>query len=70
MKREPVESDSIAAIGYSGSDAILEVEFNNGGIYQYLAVPEEIHAALMAAESKGRYLAKEVKPNFKYIKLK
>lgn len=53
MMRVPVESSSIAAVGYDAERHTLEVEFAHGAVYQYLDVPAEAYAALMAADSKG-----------------
>lgn len=35
MEREPVVSSNIASIGYDENNNILEVEFNNGNVYEY-----------------------------------
>ena len=47
MERISVSSSNIASVGWE--DGILEVEFTNGGVYQYQGVPEDIYAGLMAA---------------------
>lgn len=60
MKRENVESSSVRSVGYE--QGVLEVEFLNGGVYQYVDVPPEEHAALLAADSIGRYVNLEIKP--------
>jgi hypothetical protein len=56
MKRTPVESSNVKSIGYHAEKLTLEVEFHNGGVYQYYGVRPEHHAALMAAPSKGKHL--------------
>jgi len=43
------------SVGYDVSTSTLEVEFENGCVYQYGQVPEDVYAALMAADSKGHY---------------
>jgi len=61
MERIPVESSDLASIGYDANTSILEIQFNNGSIYQYSDVPEGTYDGLMTAESKGRFLDQHVK---------
>jgi hypothetical protein len=62
MQRVPVESRSIATIGYDPEQLILELEFRETGeIYQYFDVPPEQYDAFLKAESKGTHLNKEFK---------
>lgn len=61
MERIPVSSSNLASVGYDLNSAILEVEFNHGGIYQYSGVPEEVHQGLMGAGSHGSYFDQFVK---------
>ena len=57
MRREAVDSESIASIGYAPRGRTLEIEFReSGGIYRYFEVSSEEHAEFMAAPSKGSYL--------------
>ena len=54
MRREPIESSTIASIGYEAEERRLELEFRQTShIYDYFDVPPEEHAAFRAAESKG-----------------
>jgi hypothetical protein len=63
MQRVPVDSSSIASIGYAPQERSLELEFRQSGeVYQYFDVPAEEHAAFLAAESKGTYLNQQFKP--------
>ena len=64
MAREPVVSSSIAGIGYSSSSRTLEVEFNGGGVYEYVEVSAEEYAALMVARSKGQHLNFNIKGRY------
>lgn len=66
MIRTPVESSNLAAVGYDANSQILQVEFKNGSVYNYFRVPAEKHAALMAADSVGKYLNAEIKPHHAY----
>ena len=68
MRRIPIESTSIASVGYDPERHELDIEFrDNGKVYRYFGVPAEEHAALMAAESKGAYINQVFKPRgYKY----
>ena len=66
--RHPVESSSIAAIGYLEPAAILEVEFRNGSVYRYFEVPPSAYRALGDADSIGRHFNREIRPRFRYAR--
>ena len=66
MLHEPVRSSDVRSVGYSQADRVLEVAFHSGGLYRYDNVPADVHAALMAASSKGRFLAQFVKGHYPY----
>jgi hypothetical protein len=75
MERTPVESSNMASVGYDESTSTLEVEFKGRGgkprtLYHYMAVPSKVHEALMATESKGRFLNTEIKGKYDYRKVK
>jgi hypothetical protein len=55
MDRLPVSSSTLASVGYDLDTATLEVEFQNGAVYQVFGVPEEVFQGLLAAPSKGSY---------------
>ena len=62
MQRVPVDSTSIAALGYDPDGSILEIEFRQSGqVYRYFGVPASEYAAFLSAESKGSYLNQEFK---------
>jgi len=69
MQRQPVESSSLASVGYQEWTRTLEVEFRNGGVYHYLGVPASVHRALMTAESRGAFLNTQIKPRFSCVRL-
>ena len=70
MELKHVESSVIRSIGYDPVTAVLHVEFRSGRAYRYLNVPSEQHAALMAAESIGRYFNQEIRPRYRNVKVK
>ena len=69
MQRERVDSSSLASVGYDGRSHTLEVQFRNGGVYQYLEVPEEEVRELLTADSLGRYLNENIKESYPVRKL-
>lgn len=69
MNRQPVQSSNIASIGYDVASQTLEVEFLNGGVYQYFGVPQNVYQGLMNASSHGEYLAQNIKGHYRYSKV-
>lgn len=61
VQRRPVESSSLASIGYSPEHHTLEIEFRNGHVYRYFAVPKATYDELIAAESKGTFLNRHIR---------
>lgn len=70
MEMEPIENSSnIAAIGYDEDSSTLQVEFHNGGSYQYFDVPENLFEGLRDADSAGGFLAANIKGSYRYSKI-
>ncbi|MEO7213335.1 KTSC domain-containing protein [Mucilaginibacter sp.] len=69
MNRESVSSSNIASIGYDKTSETLEIEFINGGVYQYFDVPEREYDGIMNAASHGQYLAQNIKGNYRFSKV-
>lgn len=67
--RTNVSSSNIASVGYDVNSLTLEIEFLNGGAYQYFDVPEYIYEGLMNASSHGQYLAQNIKGVYRYSKI-
>ena len=68
--RAPVESSSLASVGYDRAARVLEVEFRNGAVYRYREVPASLHAELMRADSKGKYFSKRIRGRFAFERVK
>lgn len=66
IKRTHVDSSNLKSIGYNNSSKILEIEFVNGAIYQYYAVPQRTYVELMQAKSHGKYFYAFIRDNFQY----
>lgn len=69
MRRDSVVSSNIVSVGYDSPSETLEVEFQNGPVYQYYNVPQSIYEAFMAAPSKGQFLAYQIRDRFPYARV-
>ena len=68
MHREPVASSANSSVGYDPESETLEVEFTSGAVYEYYGVPRKVFRSLMAAPSKGQFLAKRIKDRYEFAK--
>jgi KTSC domain len=64
LQRQPVTSSRILSIGYDPENHMLEIQFREQGIYQYLGIPERVHQSFMSAVSKGRFFDGVIKGKF------
>lgn len=69
IESPPFESSNLKSARYDGDSSTLEVSFKNGTTYQYFDVPQQIADDFNGAESKGTFLAAQVKGHFRYSKL-
>src|SRR5579863_1784852 len=71
MQRVPIESSSIASIGYAPQERVLELELRQSGeVYQYFGGPAEEYTAFLAADSKGTYVNQQLKSRgYRYQRL-
>jgi len=67
IKRFPVESKALAAIGYSKRLRALEIEFRNGAIYRYLEVSPSVYESLMHAPSKARFYDENIRRKYRSL---
>lgn len=59
----PVKSEQLAAIGHDPAREVLAVRFKRGGaVYHYSGVTKQLHAAFVAADSKGAFFARHIRP--------
>jgi hypothetical protein len=68
MRMQPIDSSAISAVGYDDRQQVLRVTYRNGGTYDYLDVPQTEFDRLMAAESRGEYMNKVIKPKYEGIR--
>ena len=67
IKREPVHSTALAAVGYSKDLHALEIEFVNGAIYRYCDVPPSLYRDLLASDSKARFYDRNIRGQFRSL---
>lgn len=60
----PVSSSMAIAVGYDRDEHILQVEFQNGGVYQYLGVDEDTWEDLHSSDSIGSFYNQEIKGKY------
>jgi hypothetical protein len=63
---ETPESSNVLKFGYDEEFNKLMVEFKNGNMYEYFDVPVLIYESMKSASSKGKFLAQEIKGNYRY----
>ena len=64
IPRYPVDSSNINTVGHDPNLNILEVEFKNGGVFQYHGVGADTHKQLLKAESVGSFFHTNIKNNY------
>ena len=66
---ETPESSNIVRFQYDEQNRVLRVEFKNGSLYGYYDLPASVFESMQAAESKGQFLAQQVKGRYRYARL-
>ena len=69
MERMRVKSSNLRSIGYDEPIQILEIEFQQGGTYQYFGVSKKIYDNLMKALSHGEYYERFIKNRYRRKKI-
>lgn len=64
-----VESSAIADIAYEEEGRRLLVTFHDGDRYAYSGVPAEVARNFLAADSKGRFFALQIRDHYRFRKL-
>lgn len=59
-----VNSSAFIKVAYDQQRTILQVEFRDGSVWQYLGVPFQTYQDLLRADSKGAYLNRHVRNLF------
>jgi hypothetical protein len=61
MDRIVVSSSNIMSAGYDLGSETLEIEFQNGAVYQYYNVSAHLYEQFQAAPSKGQFFNAYIK---------
>jgi hypothetical protein len=67
--RVAVQSRSLASMAYDHDQAILQIEFRGGTMYQYFHVPRQTYQDLLQADSKGTYFNRHIRSLFRHARL-
>lgn len=70
IKREPVLSSNVARIGYSRHLRALEIEFTRGAIYRFLEVPKSVYLELKESNSKGHFIAQNLRDRYRFVRVR
>ena len=68
MEHRSVSSSNLSSVGYDESTETLEVQFQNGSVFQYHGVSAETHEQLMQARSVGSFFHSNIKNTFEHSK--
>lgn len=60
----PVTSSNIKGLDYKGTT--LTIYYNNGRIYEYYDVKQEVYDAFLNSESKGKFYWSNIHGKYKY----
>lgn len=69
ISRVPVDSSSLASVGYSPENSVLEAEFRHGVAYRFFLVPQRVFDDLLRAESKGTYFNRFIRGRYTHARL-
>jgi KTSC domain len=69
-RRITVESRTVATAGYDDRSSTMELEFVDGGVYRYFAVPRSVFDALLAADSIGRFFHDHIRGVYPFRRIR
>jgi non-canonical purine NTP pyrophosphatase (RdgB/HAM1 family) len=69
MQRLPVESSDIVSIGYDPKERVLEIEFKQDRIYQYLEVEPDVYERFTRADSYGEFFYAFINKHYRYRRI-
>lgn len=70
MNRQSVRSTNIRSVGYETKAKLLEIEFQDGRVYQYSNVPESVYQDLIVAKSTGKFFHQYIKSNYRFVRVR
>ena len=68
MERQSVSSANLSSVGYDENTETLEVQFQNGSVFQYHGVPAETHGQLVNARLIGGFFSRHIRNSFEHSK--
>ena len=69
MNRASVSSTSLRSVGYDTEQKMLEIEFQNGRVYQYFRVPAKVLKGLTEAPSLGSFFNAAIRNIYPFARL-
>jgi hypothetical protein len=69
MQRYPVQSSVLESVGYDPSSKILELEFREGGVWNYFDFSRISYKRFITAESLGKFFVKKIKGRYPELRV-
>ncbi|ALB55962.1 KTSC domain-containing protein [Cronobacter malonaticus] len=64
MKRHPVQSRTFKSAGYDPTCSIMEIEYANGRVEQFLGVPAKTWQTFLMSNEKESWFSNNIKSSF------
>lgn len=68
MERLIVQSDVLFSVGYNAGKNDLEIQFQDGSMTRFLAVPPAVYLDFMNAEEKDDFYNRKIKDRYVFRK--
>ncbi|RBA24755.1 KTSC domain-containing protein [Herminiimonas fonticola] len=65
MDRRNIDSSMIRSIGHDDATSTLEIEFNNGQVWQYYDFPVTLWHEFDGTESHGKFFHAQIKKQYR-----
>ncbi|RYU90806.1 KTSC domain-containing protein [Mucilaginibacter terrigena] len=69
MRRQAVQSSALKSIGYNTEKFILELEFREGGVWQYFKFKPGAYKKFTSSESLGNFFVTKIKGKYREEKV-
>jgi hypothetical protein len=69
MQRHPVQSSVLESVGYDPGAKILELEFREGGVWNYFDFSRISYKRFITAESLGKFFVKRIKGKYPELRV-
>ena len=67
MEMFPCQSTLIRSYGYDQAKLVMDIQFNDGSVFRYLRVPQDVLIEFVRATSKGKYFLEHIKHSYDYV---